>query len=396
MRRAIFAAFFLATTAPALAAGEWEVSADVALEARAFWEDPQFPEQFEGVQPSVAVTPDIRWESDSGRIQAVMTPFLRLDGQDDERSHFDMREAYVRYVGDDWEILAGAAKVFWGVAESRHLVDIINQTDAVEDIDEEDKLGQPMVKLSFLKNWGQVDLFVMPYFRERTFPGREGRLRTPFPVGDDALYEDGDEQETLDVAARYSNYFGDWDVGVSVFHGVSREPRLLLDAANGVFVPFYDNITQVGLDVQYTKDAWLWKFEGIVREGQGDAFGAFVGGVEYTVYQIAKSNADLGLLAEYLYDDRDMLSAPPTTLENDVFVGTRLALNDVQDTSVLAGAIVDAENGSTGALVEAERRLGQNWVIELESRIFFNVDPEDFTSAFAEDDNATLRLTRYF
>ena len=44
-------------------------------------------------------------------------------------------------------LLVGAAKVFWGTAESRHLVDIINQTDAVEDIDEEDKLGQPMVKV---------------------------------------------------------------------------------------------------------------------------------------------------------------------------------------------------------------------------------------------------------
>ena len=39
-------------------------------------------------------------------------------------------------------------------------------------------------------------------------------------------------------------------------------------------------------------------------------------------------------------------------------MGARLALNDVQDTQALVGAIVDREDGSTALSVEAERRLG--------------------------------------
>jgi len=45
-------------------------------------------------------------------------------------------------------LLVGINSVFWRVVESNHLVDILNQTDLIEDIDGEEKLGQPMISLS--------------------------------------------------------------------------------------------------------------------------------------------------------------------------------------------------------------------------------------------------------
>jgi hypothetical protein len=296
--------------------------------------------------------------------------------------------------------------VFWGVTESRHLVDIINQTDTLEDIDEEDKLGQPMIKLSTIQDWGALSLFVMSGFRDRTFPGPKGRLRSEPYVDDNASeFDNPNRHGSVDVALRYANYFGDWDVGLSVFHGISREPRFRLSPTADRLIPIYDTITQAGLDIQYTKDAWLWKLEAIGREGQGNPFGAAVAGFEYTLYQILERSWDLGLIAEYLYDGRDDLdfSGPgdtsdssATAFENDAFAGTRLALNDAQDTSLLVGGIVDAENGSTALFVEGERRLGDSWFLEMESRLFLGVDDEDALAAFADDDFVTLRLTRYF
>ena len=76
----------------------------------------------------------------------------------------------------------GIRKEFWGVTEFQHLVDVINQTDGVEDFDGEDKLGQQMVNLSLVNDWGIVDLFLLPGFRERTYAGEEGRLRGPLVV----------------------------------------------------------------------------------------------------------------------------------------------------------------------------------------------------------------------
>lgn len=389
-------------------AGEWEFGGEIAGEVRYFPIEPQFPGQFDHWQPSFSVLPDLRWESDNGKHQVVVIPFARIDAQDDERTHVDLREGYYRYISDnDWTLLIGAAKVFWGTAESRHLVDVINQVDGVEDIDEEDRLGQPMVKLSLLKNWGQLDLFILPGFRTRTFPGPDGRLRFALPVDTDReIFERDDRRGAVDYAARYSNYFGDWDVGLSVFHGTSREPRFTFAADGTALLPVYDRITQGGVDVQYTTGAWLWKGEAIVRSGHGDTFFAGVAGFEYTVYQLFGRAWDLGLLAEYLYDGRDegfvaepfgLTSASPfTPLQNDVFAGARLAFNDTQDSSVLAGVTVDADDQSLSMFIEAERRIGQNWTAELESRLFFNVDPGNLADAFRDDDFLTLRVTRYF
>lgn len=373
------------------------ISGDIAVESRRFVDSPQFDGQFDGVQASVIINPEFRLQRSDNQYSFI--PFLRLDSRDDERSHFDLREAYWLHIGEAWEFLVGANKVFWGVTESRHLVDIINQTDFVEDIDDEDKLGQPMINAVTQRDWGRLSFFVMPYFRERTFPGEDGRLRFALPVDEDAAeFESGAEERHIDFALRYSHFVGDWDIGAYYFFGTGREPRLLPNASGTRLVPFYDLIQQFGVDLQYTREAWLWKFEGIVREGQGDTFGALVGGFEYTLYQIFESPADLGLLFEYLHDgrDNDPTRAPTTSFDDDIFIGARLALNDEQDTGVLGGAIVDSDDQSTFWFLEVGRRMGQNWNFELEGRFFANVDKDNPVSSFKDDSFLTIRLSYGF
>jgi hypothetical protein len=169
-----------------------------------------------------------------------------------------------------------------------------------------------------------------------------------------------------------------------------------LRSGNAVFVPFYDQIDQSSVDAQYTVGDWLFKFEGIVRSGQGDRFAAAVGGFEYTITGFAGTRADLGLLAEYHYDGRDG-DAPPTLFDRDIFVGMRYALNDPESTSVLAGAIVDQSDRSTLFSVEVERRIGDSWKAEAELRYFVNVSDDDpILFGIARDDHLLLRLSRYF
>ena len=391
------AAATLSLAAPPAAAEQFKFSGSVATEFRVFLEEPQFDQQFNGVQPSLQTEPELSYDSQDRRHQANLVPFLRLDGRDGDRTHADLREAYWRYVGDDWELLLGANRVFWGVTESRHLVNIINQIDAVEDVDEEDFLGQPMVNLALQRDWGRVEAFVMPGFRERTFAGREGRLRAPLSVDEDAAQYDSDlARGHPDLALRYSHFFGNWDLGASYFYGNGREPRLVPNATGTRLEPRYDLIHQGGLDLQYTEEAWLWKLEALVRQGQGDVFGAAVAGVEYTFFQAFESDADVGLLTEFLYDGRDEEDAPPTVFEEDVFVGTRLALNDTQDTTALLGAVFDPGEGSTAIFFEAERRIGDSWKVELETRIFTGVGNSDPASAFENDDFVLLRLSHFF
>ena len=78
------------------------------------------------------------------------------------------------------------------------------------------------------------------------------------------------------------------------------------------------------------------------------------------------------------------------------FVGARLALNDVQDTTALLGAIVDVEDRSTALFVEAERRLGDSWKLEFESRLFLGVSDSNPLTTFKDDAFLVLRLSSFF
>ena len=323
-------------------------------------------------------------------------PYLRWDATDEERSLADLKEAYWAFEGDDYEFLGGNNTVFWGVTESVHLVDIINQTDFAGDIDGEDKLGQPMVSLMLQRDWGEITAFVMPYFRERTFTGSDGRFRPPWAVDtDNAVYESSREQKHVDLALRYSHYVGDIDIGLNVFSGTSREPRLAPSPDGTSLLPVYDQIDQFGVDLQYTTGSWLWKLEAIARDGATESFAAAVGGFEYTFYQVSDSSADVGLLLEYQYDGRNEFE-PLTISDNDVFVATRLAFNDIQDTAVLAGVSYDTDTGETFLNIEAERRFGDSWFGELRIRSFSGAEQGDTTYFFRKDDYVQLSIARYF
>jgi len=385
--------------ASSLAAAQMDVAGSLSVEPRLFLDAPAFPGQTEkGLSSSLVAAPEFRYEWNDANDRLTIVPFLRLDADDDERTHFDLREANWQHVAGPWTVRLGLGQVFWGVTESRHLVDIVNQTDQVEDIDEEDKLGQPMINIERFTRYGTFSALLLPGFRERTYPADDARLRGPLPIATElAVYESGRADRHTDLALRWEQSAGDWDLGVSGFYGTGREPRLVPAvpaAGNEVLVPHYDLIGQLGLDLQYTRGAWLWKLEAIRRSGQASTFGAYTAGFEYTVYSIRRTNADLGLLVERLYDGRDA-TAPATALADDVFFGARLALNDVSDTMLLLGAIIDRDNHGVVSFIEGQRRLWQRWRFEIELRLLDDAEDEALRG-LRRDSFVTVRLARFF
>jgi hypothetical protein len=373
-----------------------DLSGYMAAEGRFFFNDPLFPKQ-ERNDASVAIQPEYYHEWENGS-SFTATLFARLDSADSERTHFDVRELNYLWVADSWELRVGIGKVFWGVTEFVHLVDIINQTDLVEDIDGEEKLGQPMVNFSLLRDWGTIDLFVLPYFRERTFPGTEGRLRSsPLIDTDNPAYESADEERHIDFAVRYSHTIGDWDFGVYNFNGTGREPTLLLglnDEGQPVLIPFYEQINETGLDLQMVSGNWLWKLEVLYRTGQGDDFFAGVGGFEYSFVNIAQTGMDLGLIAEWAYDERGQEAT--TGFQNDAIIGLRLAVNDAASSELLIGFSQDLESTARLLSVEASRRFGNNWLLSIESRAFFDLPEDDLFYSMRDDDYLQIELAYYF
>lgn len=345
--------------------------------------------------PSVILSPEFYTKWDGGLQSLLFSPFLRLDREDAERTHADIRELQWLLVQDDWELRIGVGKVFWGVTESQNLVDVINQTDLVENTDGDDKLGQPMINISLFQDWGTVDLFVLPLFRERTFPGQNGRLRFPVLVDTDAArYESGAGRRHVDLAVRWTGSVANWDIGVSHFYGTNREPLFSFNDAETTLIPYYEIMHQSGLEVQYTVDAWLWKLEAIHRDTNSLVFSAMTGGLEYTFYSAFESDIDVGLIAEYLFNDRDDQLLSP--FQDDILLGTRLTWNDVQSTELLVGVLQDLRSQEKSISIEASRRLGQRWTLSLEGRFFDSDDTSSLFYQLRQDDYIQLELARYF
>lgn len=460
------------------ASAEEGFSLSAALEARYFFDEPMNAEQPDASHNlSLSLQPEYYREWAGGKQSFTFTGFARADEHDDERTHADLRELYWRRGSESFEWRIGVRKVFWGMTEAAHLVDVINQSDLVENLDNEDKLGQPMLNLAWVSSFGTFDFFVLPYFRERTFPGPEGRPRPFLNVDtDEPVYESGDEEQHVDGAIRYTNSLGGWDLGLSYFDGTSREPRLLfaIDAVNVIpnnpplqcqlavdptlgpiligllgpilqplaanclqffnvepvnphLRPAYDQIQQYGLEVQRLMEGWFLKLEAIHRKSRVQDYTAVATGFEYTWGSVFQSPFDVSLVLEYLYDDRGALEEDSlqglairkfiareaftaeeaialqtlqpesfSPFQDDVFIGSRIAWNDVQSTEMLIGAIVDRETHATLASVEGSRRLGENWKLAIEARVFRNIPVLDPLFSFESDSLLQLELTRYF
>lgn len=365
-----------------------EVSGKISFEHRQFFQ-PGLDGQSKS-QSSIAAQPEWYWQTDNGAWS--FAPFARLDSMDRERTHFDIREAQYLHLFDNAEVRIGISKVFWGVTESTHLVDVVNQSDSVESLDGEQKLGQPMVHFTYPSQWGTIDALVLPYFRERTFAGSDGRLRPPAPINNEAEYESSRGAQHVDYALRYTQMLGDWDIGLSYFNGTNRDPYYLL--GNNGITPYYAQMSQVGLDIQGILGDWLWKFEGIARDSRDNHTG-LVTGFEYTIVGAWNSNWDIGLISEYLYDSRG--NNAQTIGQNDLFVGTRLVANDIQGTEVLLGLTQDLDHSDVyNARIEASSRINNNWKWRIDAWLLQNDTPTDLLYFGRNDDFVEAALEFYF
>ena len=408
--RILAAALLLPATA--LHAGEWR--GYVAGEWLGFLEDPAYADQHRSYL-SLAVEPEYFHKWNDGSDLFTFKPYGLLDQHDSERTHADIRELSWDHAAYDWELRAGISKVFWGVTESVHLVDIINQTDLVVNIDGEDKLGQPMLKLALIRDWGVVDVFLLPGFRERTFPGKEGRPRFAIPIHENSVrYESGAQQWHTDAAIRWSDTIGEFDIGLAHFYGTSREPRFLaeqsaIDPTTGHIdhlTPYYEIINQTSIDLQAIYGSWLWKLEAFTRSGQGDRINTAAGGFEYTFVGVNESLLDIGVISEYLYDSRGdelepgkALASEPFSLspfQNDLVLGARFTLNDVDGSELLASVILDLDGGGQSYNIEASRRIGNDWKLSLEARGVSNAPKDSTLSSFEDDTRLRMELARYF
>ena len=431
---------------PSYAASKF--SGSIEAEIQIFPNEAKLEEQ-DDIFGSIAVRPEYYWRSENKNHKFKTKLFYRATEPNGERTHGDVREFSYLYRNSGWYLKAGVDIVFWGVTESAHLVDVINQTDNVESINGEEKLGQPMIAFGFENSIGNVDIYALPYFRTRVYPSEPERFLITFgdflpEVDNDGnFFESEDEEESLDVAIRWYKSFDNFDIGLSYFNGINRAPLpVTLDLANSILVAqditkigsYYEELEQVGIEYQYLYDDWIFKLEATHKVLESGDYSEAVLGFEYTFSDMDPWGQDIGVLVEYLWNDRDAVSLFPyswesnpedqqtlidagfdfqtleeltresTTVEgyylspmqNDLFLGTRFALNDIDGTEFLAGIIYDLDDRTTSFSFEGSTRIGDSLRITGNLYFFNQVYKDNPFKPLEDDDLIELKAEWFF
>lgn len=397
-RPSILLAIALFASSPAYASDLLSVSGNVAAEGRMFFAAPRHLGQRLGTGPSIAATPRFSLQDERGTHTLTIEPFVRVDSIDSARTHYDLRRADYEFFSGGFSFGIGVGSFSSGVLDGHRVVDIVNQRDLVEDIDGHVKLGQPYVGLGYEAGAWSLSFQYLPYFRNRTFPGERGRIRFPLIVDPDgALYESRFGAWHPSFNARVSVSAGDFDIGLSGFSGLSREPRFFGQVSRpNMVVPQYDFLQQGAVDVQWTIDALIFKAEVAGRWWSEDLrfFVAAGGGATYQFFDVFRSGVDVGIVAEYHFDNRTA-DAAITFFDNDVVGALRIAINDSGDTTITAGAAVDVATTTTYGRAAVERRFGESWKASVETRLFFGREGR-LESGLLNDNHAQAVIAHYF
>jgi hypothetical protein len=370
-----------------------DIHYNLSLQSYSFWEDPLYSEQDQQYE-SLTTSPELYWRSEDDKNSIEFIPYVAIDFWDGD-VHGDIRDLSWNHLAGNTEIWTGIRRVFWGVTEFQHLVDVINQIDASRHLDNEIKLGQPMISVSNKSSIGILDFYVLPYFRERIFADTEGRPQPPLLNVDDPLYESTDKEHHRDFAFRWSQSVNAFDLAVSWFDGTSREPRFAPSAQPSfLFAPFYPQIQQFGAEFQANFGSALWKLEAIQNNNSIEDYWAYQAGLEISQYGFLETKIDVSWLIEY---GQDQLGEQSHRLyQNDLFAGGRIALNDTGTTSFLVGIAYDRDYHSQLFKVEGNTRIGENIKLMMNLWLISADHPSDVSSFFRQDDHVNLDIVYYF
>jgi len=361
----------------------------------------------------------------SDNVRATVHPFARWDQRDDERTRAGFRELMLATSGDSWEFIGGLNTVFWGVTESRNPVDIINQTDAVDDLSGDTKIGQLMLNFNWFSDFGDFEAYLLPKFHERTFAGADGRPFLGITVDPDlTTFESSRGDEHIDFALRWVNSFDAWDLGLHHFNGTSRDPLLIpvLTAVGPFLAPRYPQLRQTGIDAQGLYGDLAIKAEVVFQEGREiESHVELVTGFEYTLVGFLSSlqendklpeewctpdnrnpfkmllcndRIDLGFVGEYLWDERGDNSIQP--FQNDLLAGFRFAFNDAASSDALLGIIQDFDGGATTLSVEASTRLFESYRLKVLGRSYLNTSDDPIINALENESFLQLDFSYFF
>ena len=390
--------FFLIETHSA--DNDWQINSEIGLEIKEFHKNEAYSNQQNTYSSFIKSEIFFDFKND---LEFLMEPYLRYDRYDKNRSLFDFKENNLTYYYNDIQLKAGISEVFWGITESKNLVDIINPKD-VTDGDQKAKLGQTMLAFSnYSEKFGILDFYYLPFFKNSSQIGEEGRLRLSKPIENyNIVYEGGAGSKVPSWALKWEHSFRFFDFSLQGFRGNSRESSTIgkLENLQLKYFQGYERISQIGTYFQVISGPIIYKLEAIKRNGQKNAknirenFFSYTLGLEHLINNLFENKWDLTSFIEYHNDDRNGDSTD--ILQNDLFLATRLNFNNIDGTEFLTSITLDTDGGGNTSTVELSSRITDNIRVTGSYNSYWSANEKDILYSFRRDNYFSINIINYF
>jgi hypothetical protein len=379
---------------------EWEINNEVGFDIREFHKE----EAHSGQKNTYSnyLSSEIYLEI-SEQINFIAEPYYRYDHNDKERSLFNFKENYLIYLQGNSEVKLGIAEIFWGVTESKNLVDIINVYDGT-DGDQKAKLGQSMLSYStYSERLGIFDFYYLPFFSKKPQIGESGRLRLSKPIENyNFVYSGGAGDKVPSWAVKWEKNIGMSDFSIQAFRGNSRENSTipLIEGTTLKYFAGYERISQIGTYIQTISGSYIFKVEAIRRHGQKNAsnirenYYSVTLGTEYLINRLFEKVWDLSLFIEYSNDNRSNDSTD--IMQNDIFMAGQFLFNDVSGTELLIGSTFDMDGGGNTSNVELSSRITEDIRVTGTYQLYWSTNNKDPLYDFRRDNYFGVKAIKYF
>ena len=429
-----------------LAGAKTSSKGELSLETRAFWIDSDSLTDDYGL--ALAGRFQFKWKSKYWRLK--LGAFGRVGALDINRSLLFAEDAYIAFRNRWIRIRIGAQVLNWSATEAFHPADIINSRNFDSNLENAEKLGEPMVSLN-VRLWegARLEAFYMPLRLAPRLPGTNSRLSfspsstttslssTPIRlVLGDILFVNRNGAISRQLVshqwgARLAQTVGGADIAVQVVqHNDRSQPSFAgesFDLSDGVpssfrIQPVYNFVTHAGLTYTHVIEDIVIKLESAYRYFHHvdassrlniTAFGPLrpkahiqvAAGIEYGWVYPNDHEATLILEGQAFIWPEGRARGPSGQafqgpFENDVLLGYRHSFND-EDSKELMFTFISDVTRWPEVLVSASysQRLSDVWGIKTGIRLIWAPPTDAFPTnlqALNTDHQLNLSVTRYF
>ena len=336
---------------------------------------------------------------------ASTADFLK-DFDDSSRTYARLNEIYLTKHFENSDFSVGRRVYFMGALEVLNPVDIISRQNFGRDaLDDRYRIGTYMAMYEYYSDEVQVSLSAFGSERADEF-GSASSVYNIFQTNISKKLQSQNSKNSPSIMLKVQGtldeeYALDYAIGILRGYDAQRTFSQKLEQEQWLSTTAFTYNT-------LALDNTLYKFEARVsdidknKEARMDDYIYWGAGIEHTLAAVYE-NTDVGLLAEYYnwvrLDSNYMSSDSMMVLmQNDLFLGLRVAMNNSSSTEIVGGVIVDlVDSNEQSYYTQVKSRIFDTFLLDLDLR-YLSPSNNRITmmSLIGEHSRATVNVRYYF